>query len=76
MEPVVNGLEEKYQDQIEFRWIDANSLVGKTAYQAYVLRGHPTYVLLNPDGDVLWSGLGEVSRGSLEEQVLKAINPP
>ncbi len=76
MEPVVNGLEEKYSEEIEFRRLDANTPVGKAAYQAYILRGHPAFVLLNPEGEVLWSGLGEQSRESLEEQMLMALNSP
>lgn len=76
MEPVVNGLEEKYQDRIEFRRIDANSPVGKAAYQAYLLQGHPAFVLLNPEGEVLWTGLGEHSPETLEEQMLEGLNSP
>ena len=76
MEPVVNGLEEKYQGQIEFRRIDANTPMGKDAYQAYILRGHPAFLVLNPDGEVLWSGLGEQAQEILDEQILIALNSP
>ncbi len=74
MVPVVNGLEEKYQDKVEFRRIDANSPTGKSAYQAYSLRGHPGFVLLNPDGTILWTGLGEQPAEILEEQIRLALN--
>jgi len=69
MVPVVNGLEEKYQDEVEFRKIDANSPTGKSAFQAYSLRGHPGFVLLSPDGTTLWSGIGEQPAAILEEQI-------
>ena len=74
MVPVVNGLGEKYQDKVEFRRIDANSPTGKSAYQAYTLRGHPGFVLLSPDGTILWTGLGELPAEILEEPIRLALN--
>jgi hypothetical protein len=73
MVPVVDGLEEKYQDQVEFRRIDANSPTGKSAYQAYALRGHPGFVLLGPDGTILWKGIGQQPVENLEEPILSGI---
>ncbi len=74
MVPVVDGLEEKYRDQVEFRHIDANSPTGKSAYQAYALRGHPGFVLLSPAGTTLWSGIGEQPATILEEQIRLALD--
>lgn len=74
MEPVVNGLSEKYQDEVEFRRIDANSPTGKAAFQAYSLRGHPGFVLLSPDGTALWTSIGEQPAETLEEQIRLALN--
>jgi hypothetical protein len=76
MVPVVDGLEGKYQDQVEFRRIDANSPTGKSAYQAYALRGHPAFTLLNQQGELLWKGLGEQSSQDLENQLLAVIQVP
>ncbi len=73
MVPVVNGLEDKYRDRVEFRHIDANSPTGKSAYQAYALRGHPGFVLLSPDGTTLWTGIGEQPAEILEEQIRLAL---
>jgi hypothetical protein len=69
MEPVVNGLEEMFSDEIEFRRIDANSQEGRPIFQYYNLQGHPSYVLLNPVGDILWQGLGEQSSEILKEKI-------
>jgi hypothetical protein len=74
MVPVVDGLEEKYQDRVEFRRIDANSPTGKAAYQAYALRGHPGFVLLSLDGAILWSGIGEQPVEILEEPIRLALD--
>lgn len=76
MVPIVDGLEEKYQDQVEFRRIDANSPEGKSAYQAYNLLGHPTFLLLNQQGELLWKGFGEQSSQDLENQLLSIVQVP
>lgn len=76
MEPIVDGLEEKYKDQVEFRRIDALSLEGKSAYQAYNLLGHPAFTLLNQQGELLWKGLGEQPSQDLENQLLSIIQAP
>lgn len=76
MEPVVDGLEEKYQHQIEFRRIDALSPEGTSAYRAYNLLGHPAFVILNQQGELLWKGLGEQLSQDLENQLLGFIRVP
>jgi hypothetical protein len=73
MEPVVNGLEEIYSSEIEFRRIDANSQEGKPVFQYYNLQGHPSYVLLNSAGEVLWQGLGEQTSEILKEKIINTL---
>jgi len=73
MEPVVNGLEAEFDDQLEFRRIDANGSDGQKAFRSLNLRGHPSYVILNPDAEVLWSGLGEQSHDALDEYIRLAL---
>ena len=59
MQPIVDGFENEYIDQFEFRSLDANVGEGKQAFQAYNIPGHPSYVILNATGEVLWLGVGE-----------------
>jgi hypothetical protein len=73
MEPVVNGLEEEFNAEVEFRRIDANSRDGQTIFQSFSLLGHPSYVILNPDADVLWLGLGEQPQDILTEKIHLAL---
>ena len=73
MQPVVNGLEQTYADQIEFRELNANSPDGQQAFRAYALPGHPGYVLLDPQGEILWKGFGEQSRETIETQLKPAL---
>jgi hypothetical protein len=69
MAPVVNGLEETYSDDVEFRHIDANSEEGRPIFQQFKLQGHPSYVLVNPAGEILWQSLGEQPGEILQEKI-------
>jgi hypothetical protein len=72
---VVDELEGVYDDQIEFRSLDANT-DGKASFRAFNLRGHPAYVLLNPSGEVLWSGLGEQPMDNIKKAIEIALETP
>ena len=73
MEPIVNGLEEDFETDVAFRRIDANSTEGVTIFRSFNLRGHPSYVILNPKAEVLWTGLGEQAKDLLTEQIHLAL---
>ena len=73
MEPVVNGLEAEFDTEVEFRWIDANNSDGRVIFQSFGLRGHPSYVITNPNADVLWLGFGEQAKDILAEQIHLAL---
>ncbi len=75
MEPVVNELEVNFDGQIDFRSLDA-SAEGKAAFRAFQLRGHPAYVLINPSGEVLWSGLGEQPLDNITKAIETALDKP
>lgn len=68
----MNGLEQNYGDQVDFRGLDVNG-EWKSAFNTYRLLGHPSYVILNKNGEVEWSGVGEKSREDLENQILSAL---
>ena len=76
MEPVVNGLEQVYGQEIEFRRLDVNSADGGSAFRYYQLMGHPSYVIVNPDGQKLWSGLGELTETQLSQQITAILARP
>jgi len=75
MTPVVNGLGDEFMDKVEFRSLNAGFSEGQSAFNSYGLRGHPSYIILNPDGDVLWRGFGTQARvilvNALEEAILQ-----
>jgi hypothetical protein len=69
MKPVVNGLEQSYEGDIEFLRLNAAYGEGREALLYYGLRGHPSYLLLAPDGEVLWRSIGSMDREPLEQAI-------
>ncbi|MBL6980358.1 MAG: hypothetical protein ISR58_04115 [Anaerolineales bacterium] len=72
----MNGFEEKYTDDVEVLRLNANQNEGQEAFRFYRLQGHPAFVLLNPQGEVLWSGLGVQSAEMLETQAENQLSVP
>jgi hypothetical protein len=73
MEPVVNGLEEEFDAQIEFQQINANSAEGRTIFESFGLRGHPAYIILNSQSEILWRGLGEQTYETLQTNIKNTL---
>ena len=72
MRPIVNGLEEDYGDQIAFQRLNV-AQEGQDLFRRYNLRGHPAYVIVNTEGEVLWRFVGQVPRQTLEEGIRQAL---
>ena len=73
MQPIVDGLESEYSDLIEFRDLDANTDEGDQAFRAYNLLGHPSYIVLNSTGKILWRGVGEQTSAQIKLQLDSAL---
>lgn len=73
MTPVVNGLQTQFEAQIAFVSLNAAFGEGKNAFEAYQLLGHPSYVLLNPSGEVVWRAFGPQTDASLETAISDAL---
>lgn len=73
MTPVVNGLADEYGAQIEFRSLNAGIGDGQSAFNNYRLPGHPSYIILNPDGEELWRSFGPQTQDVLENAIEVAI---
>ena len=72
MKPVVDGLEVDYGERVLFVQLDAEN-AGRDAFVAFGLRGHPSFVIIDTTGKVLWKSIGEQPRGQLEEAVRQAF---
>ena len=76
MRPIVNGLEEQYQNQVDFLSLNAlDGGQGEAAFRAYGLRGHPSTVVVAPGGQVNSIHLGIVSRQELDQALQDALGP-
>ncbi len=73
MTPVVNGLQSQFEGQVAFTILNAAFGEGKDAFEAYKLPGHPSYVLLNPSGEVMWRAFGPQTDSSLESAIGDAL---
>ena len=71
MTPIVNGLEVDYEEQVDIELLNANQGDGKMYFEFYGLPGHPSYILLNAEGEVQWRGFGPVSADSLGSEIKK-----
>ena len=72
MLPIVNGLTQDYTDKIAFIKLNANE-AGKAAFAYYRLLGHPSYVILKPDGTKVWSYVGLRTRDEIAQQLDASI---
>jgi hypothetical protein len=74
MEPIVNGLETEFEADVAFDKINATSERGQAAMKSYSMRGHPSYVLVDVNGDVLWQFAGQTEEMQLRSQ-LASLEP-
>ncbi len=73
MQPIVNGLEESYGEQIVFHTLNAeDNAAGETAFKRLGLPGHPSYVILSPDGSETYRTFGVVDASILETAIEQA----
>ena len=70
----MNGLEQDYSAQIAFDKIDANTEAGRMLLRKYGLRGHPSYVIVDSQGNRLWSASGVIAEAILQETIADFVN--
>ena len=59
MTPIVHGLQDQFNADVHFEFLVANDGgAGEAAFHALDLRGHPTVVMMMPDGEEIFRGFG------------------
>ena len=71
MQPIVNGLETEFEGKLVVVQRNATNAAGRAEMSYYQLPGHPGYVLVAPDGNVVWKGAGLLPGDFLREQINK-----
>jgi thiol-disulfide isomerase/thioredoxin len=69
MEPIIQGLETDFKDQLVVERYDAASEEGSKLMSDYALADAPSYVMIGPDGTKLWSITGQIHKDLLRQQV-------
>ena len=74
MQPIVNGLQEDYQDRVTFVSVNAkDSKDGETLFQQLNLPGHPSFVIYTSDGEEVYRRFGIISFDDLDNTIIDAI---
>ena len=73
MQPIVNGLENEYHESVEFIYINASTTEGLEIFNAYSLFGHPSYLILDDSGKVLWQSVGEQPAEDIQNALEAAL---
>jgi len=73
MQPIVDGLENQYQKSVEFVRINASTTEGLEIFNTYSLLGHPSYLILDETGEILWQSVGEQAVDILESALNAAL---
>ena len=72
MKPIVNGLATEFSDDVAIVWLDAAVPENGRLLLAYGLRGHPSFVTINAQGDIVTRLVGPQSETALRE-ALRAV---
>jgi len=73
MQPIVDGLENQYQKSVEFARINASTPEGLEIFNSYGLFGHPSYLILDDVGIVLWQSVGEQPAEDIQSALEAAL---
>jgi len=73
MKPVVDGLEQEFGGRMTFQRLNAAS-EGQALFQRYNLPGHPAYVIVDKQGNVIWRFVGQTTREMLENAIRRALD--
>ncbi|MHC4718409.1 MAG: thioredoxin domain-containing protein [Planctomycetota bacterium] len=63
----MDGLETEYSESVEFLQINASTPEGLEIFNSYSLFGHPSYLILDDTGKVLWQSVGEQPVENIED---------
>ena len=74
MVPIVDGLEQQFEDQLAVKRVNAEIDDGPAIMKAYRLPGHPVLMLIDPQGSETARLIGPQSKDVLLEELQKILN--
>jgi len=72
----VNGLEQEYAGRIVFQKLNADEPDGRAALKAYNAPGHPTVILFDEKGRLVWMRTGAMPKEVYLEGVKTVLSGP
>jgi hypothetical protein len=73
MQPIVDGLETEYHESVEFIRINASTKEGLEIFNSYSLFGHPSYLVLDETGEIIWHSVGGQPVVTIEDALDAAL---
>lgn len=73
MAPIVHGLEDEYQEQMNFVYLDIDDPATSSFKKQLGYRVQPHFFLLDENGAILKQWLGRVSEEELRENIEAAL---
>ena len=73
MMPIVNGLEEEFNNEIVVQRLDASETENIELMQEYGVRGHPSFVLLDENGRVVQTFFGPQDEATLRAAIQNVL---
>jgi mono/diheme cytochrome c family protein len=73
MKPIVDGLETQFAGQIAFQRVKADEGDGPSLMRAYRIQGHPTFLVIDPQGQEIDRLIGPQSAEQLTEVIQQAL---
>ena len=75
MRSIVDGLRPEFDERITLEYIDADTPTGQQLMRQYELRSHPSTVVTDADGNLLWSYTGGLSDQQLRAKMAEYALP-
>lgn len=74
MQPIVNGIQDEYNDSVTFVSLNAqDSEDGEATFQSLGLPGHPSIVIYTPDGTEVYRRFGIVTFDELDTTLVGTL---
>ncbi len=73
MRPVVHGLEQQYGDRVAFAGVDYYNQANRELVRQYRVVGHPTFVVVSTQGEVVGQFVGYTPEADLEAALERAV---
>ena len=73
MQPIVDGPENKYHGRSNLQRFNASTYEGLEIFNAYALFGHPSYLILDDAGKIVWKSVDELPAENIERALKAAL---